>query len=198
MKKNRISEPKVLNSAESTLPGNQSKSIPVFLVLGLCILAINVFSGLATVFQENVALESTYKTENFFWITGSPKVEEGLYRLSRKQLKQNFPEFLPFDSYKSTLQKTASTVSAIQYNSGLPRQISVPPAVANIFFLPISINSAGKEILSTLPGIGPVLAERILHRREDRGLFQSKKELLNINGIGPKKFARLVDSIIID
>jgi len=80
----------------------------------------------------------------------------------------------------------------------VPQPVNLPPAVANIFFEPISINRAGKEILSTLPGIGPMLAERIVLRREAKGPFRSKDELLHISGIGPKKFARLVDTIILD
>jgi len=198
MKKNRLSEPKVLNSADNTLLRVPTKNIPVFLILGLCILAINIFPSLKTVFQKNLVSVSKNQTEFFFWITGSPKVKEGLYRLSRKQLEQNFPELLSLVTTKSALQKTASTVSAFDYSSSPPRQITIPPAVANLFFLPIPINSAGKDILSALPGIGPVLAERIIHRREARGLFRSKRELLRVAGIGPKKFARLVDHIILD
>jgi len=198
MKKNRFSESKVINSADNALLRAPAKNIPVFLVLGLCILAINISSSLNIVFEENIVSVSENKTESIFWITGSPKVKEGLYRLSRKQLEQNFPELLQFVSKKSALQKSESTVSAINYISGLPKKITIPPAVANIFFLPIPINSAGKDVLSTLPGIGPVLAERIIHRRKNSGLFSSKKDLLSIAGIGPGKFARLVDSIILD
>ena len=57
---------------------------------------------------------------------------------------------------------------------------------------------AGKEILKTLPGIGPLLAERIIQRRMTAGPFHSKNELLQIAGIGPGKLARLKDHILID
>jgi competence ComEA-like helix-hairpin-helix protein len=197
MKKNRLSESRGLNSADTKLHREPEKNIPVFLVIGLCILAQTIFSSFNIAFQKNRVEASTDTINNFFWITGSAKITEGLYLLSRKQLEQNFPELLPFVSTKSAAQKSDSIISAIQYNSGLPQQITLPPTVANVFFLPISINTAGKEILSTLPGIGPVLAEKIIQRRENRGLFQSKEELLNISGIGPKKFDRLVDYIIV-
>ena len=197
MKKNRINESRVLNSADKKLHREPAKNIPVFLVIGLCILAINIFSSFNIAFQKNRAA-ATNKIDNFFWITGSAKITEGLYLLSMKQLEQIFPELLPLVSTISAAQKPDSIISAIQYNSGMPQQITLPPAVANVFFLPISINTAGKEILSTLPGIGPVLAEKIIRRRENRGLFRSKEELLNISGIGPKKFHRLVDYIILD
>jgi competence protein ComEA len=70
--------------------------------------------------------------------------------------------------------------------------------VANIFFQPIPINRADKDILTSLPGIGPVLAERIMQRRNQHGFFKSKDELLQVTGIGPKKFAALVDNITLD
>jgi len=197
MKKNRISESEFLNASENTLCRSPVKDVPVFLVLGLCILAINIFPSPKTIFQNNFVTKNTVET--FFWISGSTEMKEGLYSLSGKQLEQNFPELLSLIAKKSVLQETDSTVSAFTYNSGNPpRQITMPPVVANIFFLPIPINSAGKDILSGLPGIGPVLAEKIIQRREERGVFRSKKDLLDIAGIGPKKFARLVDHIILD
>ena len=195
MKKNRISQSEILNSADKKLYREPKKNIPVFLAIGLFILAINIFSSLTTALQKNSVEASTDKTDTFIWITGSPKTTEGLYFLSRNQLKENFPELFPLIPDKLKSQKPGSLISAFQYNSGLLQQITLPPAVANVFFLPIPINTAGKEILSNLPGIGPVLAEKIIQRRMKEGLFRSKKELLKISGIGPKKFDRLVDYI---
>ena len=70
--------------------------------------------------------------------------------------------------------------------------------MANIFLKPIPINRADKIILTSLPGIGPSLAERIVMRRNQQGPFRSKEELLQVTGIGPKKFAALVEHITID
>jgi competence ComEA-like helix-hairpin-helix protein len=183
MKKNRASEPDVLQSADSKLQKNLAKNIPVFLVLGLCLLAVNIFSSRSSLFQEYLTPASD-TAEKYVWITGSPEVKEGLYLLTPEQLEETFPELL--------------RVAAFQYKSDVPQAVNLPPAVANIFFQPISINRAEKEILSTLPGIGPKLAERIVLRRDNKGPFRSKDELLHITGIGPKKLDRLLDHIILD
>lgn len=59
----------------------------------------------------------------------------------------------------------------------------------------IDINKAGYFDLQTLPGIGPVLAERIMTYRDSVGAFGSTDELLNVQGIGEKKYSLIKDRI---
>jgi DNA uptake protein ComE-like DNA-binding protein len=198
MNKNRISEPNVLQAADSELQKNLAENIPAFLVIGLCLLAVSIFTNQAYLIQEVLSPTSSNISKKYVWITGSPVVKEGLYLLTPEQLEETFPELLPLMTITSSTPGFDSRVAAFQYTSGLPQSVNLPPAVANIFFQPISINRAEKEILSTLPDIGPKLAERIVLRRDKKGSFRSKDELLLITGIGPKKLARLVDHIILD
>ena len=62
---------------------------------------------------------------------------------------------------------------------------------------PISINQAGKEEFMALPGIGEILAERILDFREEYGNFSSVEELLNVEGIGKKRLEEILDLITV-
>jgi competence protein ComEA len=55
----------------------------------------------------------------------------------------------------------------------------------------VNINSASVSELETLPGIGPVFAQRIVDYREQNGPFASNEGIMEVNGIGPATFARL-------
>lgn len=55
----------------------------------------------------------------------------------------------------------------------------------------ININTATQAELEQLPGIGAVLAERIISYRSENGDFQTPEELQNVSGIGEKKYEDL-------
>jgi competence protein ComEA len=55
----------------------------------------------------------------------------------------------------------------------------------------VNINTASVEQLTTLPGIGPALASRIVEYRQQSGSFRSTQELMNVRGIGEKNLAKL-------
>ncbi|MGN0452614.1 MAG: ComEA family DNA-binding protein [Ruminococcus sp.] len=55
----------------------------------------------------------------------------------------------------------------------------------------VDINTAGKEALMTVPGIGEVIAQRIIDYREQIGRFNSVEELMNIKGIGESTFENI-------
>jgi competence protein ComEA len=50
----------------------------------------------------------------------------------------------------------------------------------------LNLNKATLEQLEELPGVGPVLAQRILDYREEFGGFIVVEELLEVDGIGDK------------
>ena len=52
--------------------------------------------------------------------------------------------------------------------------------------LVVDLNTADREALCLLPGIGETKAERILAYRDRNGAFSSVEELENVEGIGPK------------
>jgi comEA protein len=61
----------------------------------------------------------------------------------------------------------------------------------------IDINQATANELEALPGIGPVLAQRIIEERNRVGKFSNQEDLIKVKGIGKKKLAKIKDKIII-
>jgi len=59
----------------------------------------------------------------------------------------------------------------------------------------IDINTATLQQLQLLPGIGESLAERIIAYRTEHGGFSAVEELMNVSGIGEKKFEDLKEYV---
>lgn len=62
----------------------------------------------------------------------------------------------------------------------------------------MNLNTATKEELMTLPGIGEVLAQRILDFRESYGPFQSVDDLDMVEGIGQKTIDKLRERVTVE
>lgn len=61
----------------------------------------------------------------------------------------------------------------------------------------VNINSAPASELESLPGVGPVLAGRIVAYRDQHGPFSTVEDLLGVSGIGEAKLASLRDLIVV-
>jgi len=61
----------------------------------------------------------------------------------------------------------------------------------------IDINRAEAWLLEALPGIGEVLAQRIVDYRSQNGPFRTIEDLLKVKGIGPATFAKIRDYITV-
>jgi len=82
-----------------------------------------------------------------------------------------------------------------------PAGVGAPTPSPRVTPKRISLNQATQQDLESLPGIGPVYAQHIIAYREqkmrDKGHgFQSVDELLNVPGIGPKRFAAIRDRVL--
>jgi competence protein ComEA len=61
----------------------------------------------------------------------------------------------------------------------------------------VNLNTATLAELQTLPGIGEVIAQRIIDYRDQHGQFRSINELRQVSGIGAAKFAQLKDKVTV-
>ena len=62
----------------------------------------------------------------------------------------------------------------------------------------VNINTASKELLCTLPGIGEVIAERIIKQREEYGPFPHPMAIMEVHGIGEKLYEKLKPWICVE
>lgn len=89
--------------------------------------------------------------------------------------------------------KPGSSLNIISDDSGNMR-VEVDRLPANALYLlglAFDINKLNAVDLELLPGIGPSLAERIIEYRQNNGGKMRADELINVNGIGEKKFKAL-------
>ncbi len=61
----------------------------------------------------------------------------------------------------------------------------------------VNLNTASLDQLQTLPGVGPAVAKRILEHRAKIGKFTKIEEILNVKGIGEKRFQRMKDRLTV-
>ncbi len=61
----------------------------------------------------------------------------------------------------------------------------------------ININTANANMLQNLPGIGPVLSERIIEYRNQNGLFGVIDDIKDVSGIAEKKYEGIKDLICV-
>ncbi|MFZ3131423.1 MAG: helix-hairpin-helix domain-containing protein [Desulfosporosinus sp.] len=62
----------------------------------------------------------------------------------------------------------------------------------------ININTAGAAELDKLPGVGPVLAERIIQYRTEHGPFARAEDLKNVSGIGVITYEKMASQVTVN
>ena len=87
----------------------------------------------------------------------------------------------------------------------IPAEVQTAPAAAQTqsegssvgTALAVNINTADVAVLAQLPGIGEVLAQRIVDYRKAHGSFTAIEQLTNVEGIGEGKLEAILEQITI-
>ena len=69
--------------------------------------------------------------------------------------------------------------------------------IAGVASAAVNLNTATKDELIALPGIGPAKAQAILDYRAQHGGFHSVEELKDVKGIGAKRYERLKSELTV-
>lgn len=173
----------------------------VLLFVALCICLVHLGQTNQGKDRQFSAAKPSGKTSvsQITWLSGD--VPEGFYSFSGSGLsyKDLFTSFnLQFSGNQILLKEIflpeRSTSYSIQ-KGRVVKSTSVPSSTTPFFYLPLSINLADKELLTTLPGIGERLAQNIIDYREGVGEFSSIDQLMKVEGVGEMKFHKIKDSV---
>lgn len=80
----------------------------------------------------------------------------------------------------------------------LPAESGMPARYLPFFFRPLPINSVDKELLMTVKGIGPQLAETIVRYRHQVGPITNILEFQEVPGVGHKRAMALANDLVFD
>lgn len=97
--------------------------------------------------------------------------------------------------YIPSVGEKMETTAAFFENTAEGQNLSTPSNESKQL---ININTAAKEELQNLTGIGPSKAEAIIAYREENGPFQKPEDLLEVSGIGEKTFEKIKNEITVD
>lgn len=95
----------------------------------------------------------------------------------------------------ATEQVGTANISAAQGQIGTELQLPAPSAQPDSSL--INLNTASKEELMQLPGIGEAKADAIIRYRTEYGAFAHIEEVMNISGIKEAAFEKIKDSITV-
>ena len=136
-------------------------------------------------------LKSTDRIVDAVKIAGGATEEANLDLINLAALlKDGQKIIIPYKTYSETGEEintnTYNNVESV-YSSSSPVSSSAK----------ININTANANMLQALPGIGPVLSERIIKYRNQNGFFGVIDDIKDVSGIGEKKFEGIKDLICV-
>lgn len=99
--------------------------------------------------------------------------------------------------YIPRINENLNQVNLISDGAGIGTIVNDSDLEENEVFVKVNINTASKEKLETLPGIGETTAQKIIEYRENNGKFKTIEDIKNVSGIGEAKYESLKDKITV-
>lgn len=134
-------------------------------------------------------LESTDRIVDAVKIAGGATEEANLDLINLAALLKDEQKInIPYKTYS----ETGEEINTNTYNYVASAYSSSGSTSAKI-----NINTANANMLQNLPGIGPVLSERIIEYRNQNGLFGVIDDIMDVSGIAEKKYEGIKDQICV-
>ncbi|WP_020062225.1 helix-hairpin-helix domain-containing protein [Bacillus sp. 123MFChir2] len=148
--------------------------------------------------EKTKVTESKFSSKTIIVDTKGAVHREGVYELQNgarvKDAVEKAGGFLPeADVTKVNLAQLVQDQMMIYVPKKGEAAVNGPPVSEG----KIQINTATKDQIEKISGIGPRKAENIIKYREQHGPFQKVEDLLEIDGIGEKSLEKMKDEIIV-
>lgn len=151
--------------------------------LTLCVTLLAIQSSNIAAFSHASSQKSSHDSSHDSASSeSSSEVKKNSHELDTKRVEDSSHSHADKESYP--LQDSQASQSQQQTTpEQVHPQISTPPG--------ININTATREELQEIPGVGPVTAQKIIDYRRTHGSFSSVEELTNVSGIGTKTLEKM-------
>lgn len=168
---------------------NRHTAIMVFITCMFVSFALGFLSGRSTAPGDTIVSQVSAQTRENASSSDAGAAEESpvILPIVTEEAETNPATSLP------PAAEVPTTVPAVEETVSPATTATEPPAAGNSSL--INVNTASAAQLDTLPGIGPVLAQRIIDYREAHGPFTSVSQLILVEGIGEKRLAAIIDLI---
>ena len=135
-------------------------------------------------------LKSTDRIVDAVKIAGGAAEEANLDSINLAALLKDGQKIIvPYKTYS----ETGKEINTNTYNNAESMYSSSSDSTS----AKININTADANMLQTLSGIGPVLSERIIEYRKQNGFFGVIDDIVDVSGIGEKKFEGIRELICV-
>ena len=126
-------------------------------------------------------LDVNYKNTNNNFNIEASKIDKSINLTENKTLKEE-------------IAKEETTKEETEKEEIIKEETAKEETAQNL----ININTANKETLKSLPGIGDSLAENIIYYRENVSLFNDISDIKNVNRIGDKTYEKIKNLITVN
>lgn len=167
-----------LETETHILPETELTSIQVFVCGAVSVPGVYCLDEDARVYEAIEAAGGFAEDADQDWLNQASVLQDGmkLYVYTKDEILQ--------------MQTAAEDVSGI--NDGLTEE-----RFQNESSDKVNLNTATKEELMSLPGIGESKAEAVIAYREDQGAFHVIEDIMNISGIKEAVFLKIKDKIVV-